>query len=86
MDANTYQVKKVLGLDANRHGPSAMGEYLRVGGLIIDSTKPLDVPFSELGVPDKKLLDGINLYDYVPREKVRQLLSGLFSNVHPTRI
>jgi 3-polyprenyl-4-hydroxybenzoate decarboxylase len=78
VDANTYQVEKVLGLDANRHDPSAMGEYLRVGGLIIDITKPLDVPFPELGVPDKKLLDGINLYDHVPREKVRQLLSGCF--------
>jgi 2,5-furandicarboxylate decarboxylase 1 len=86
VDANTYQVEKVLGLDANRHDPSAMGQYLRVGGLIIDSTKPLDVPFPELGVPDKKMLDAINLYDYVPREKVKQLLSGLFSSVHPTRI
>ncbi len=86
MDANTYQVEKVLGLDANRHDPSAMGEYLRVGGLIIDSTKPVGVPFPELGVPDKELVDSVNLYDYVPREKVRQLPSGLFASVHPTRI
>lgn len=86
VDANTYQVEKVLGLDANRHDPSAMGEYLRVGGLIIDSTKPLDVPFPELGVPDQRLLERMNLYDYVPRDKVSQLLSGLFASVHPTRI
>lgn len=85
VDANTHQVQKIGDLDANRHDPAPV-EYLRVGGLIIDSTKPVDKPFPEIGYPDEALLERLKLTDYVPEEKVRRLLTGLFAQIHPTII
>lgn len=86
VDGNTAQVQVVRGLDANRHDPAPMGEYLRTGGVIIDATKPVDLPYPELGYPGEDALKRVPLEEYVPAEKVREVLSGLFVNIHPTRI
>lgn len=80
VDANTAQVQKMLDLSANRHDPAPV-EFCRVGGLIIDATKPTDKPFPEIGTPDHAVLERIRLSDYVSLEEQQRILSGLGANV-----
>ena len=47
-----------------------------MGGLVVDSTKPVGECFDEVGYPDPQVVDRIRLQDYVSSEKVDQLLAG----------
>ena len=63
-DADSAQVQIIRDLQANRQDPSAE-KYLRVGGLIIDSTKPVGKPFPDIGKPPDDALARIRLEDFV---------------------
>ncbi len=63
-DADSAQVQIIRDLQANRQDPSTE-KYLRVGGLIIDSTKPVGKPFPDIGKPPDAALARIRLEDFV---------------------
>jgi 2,5-furandicarboxylate decarboxylase 1 len=64
IDAESGQVQIVKNLLSNRQD-SSTERYLRVGGLIIDATKPVDKPFPEIGRPPADALSRIRLEDFV---------------------
>jgi UbiD family decarboxylase len=64
VDADSAQVQILRDLQANRQDPSTE-RHLRVGGLIIDSTKPVGKPFPEIGKPPDGALARIRLEDFV---------------------
>jgi hypothetical protein len=47
-----------------------------LGGLVVDSTKPVGEVFDEVGYPDPKVVDRIRLQDYISPDKVDQLMAG----------
>ncbi len=47
-----------------------------MGGLVVDTTKPVGECFDEVGYPDAKVVDRIKLQDYVSADKVDQLTAG----------
>ena len=63
-DADSAQVQIIRDLQANRQDPSTE-KYLRVGGLIIDATKPVGKPFPDIGKPPDDALARIRLEDFV---------------------
>ena len=64
VDADSAQVQIIRDLQANRQDPSTE-RYLRVGGLIIDATKPVGKPFPDIGKPPDNALARIRLEDFV---------------------
>jgi UbiD family decarboxylase len=64
VDADSAQVQIIRDLQANRQDPSTE-RYLRVGGLIIDSTKPVGKPFPDIGKTPDNALTRIRLEDFV---------------------
>ena len=60
--ADTAQVQIYRDLAANRQDPSTARE-MRVGGLMIDSTKPVGRPFPPLGRCPQEALERIALED-----------------------
>jgi UbiD family decarboxylase len=63
-DADSAQVQIIKDLQANRQDPSTE-KNLRVGGLIIDSTKPVGKPFPDIGKPPDSALSRIHLENFV---------------------
>jgi 2,5-furandicarboxylate decarboxylase 1 len=63
-DADSAQVQIIRDLQANRQDPSTE-RYMRVGGLIIDSTKPVGKPFPDIGKPPDGAMERIRLEDFV---------------------
>jgi 2,5-furandicarboxylate decarboxylase 1 len=61
-DADSPQVQIIRDLAANRQDPSNERD-MRVGGLFIDSTKPLGKPFPQLGRTPQAALDRVKLED-----------------------
>jgi 2,5-furandicarboxylate decarboxylase 1 len=66
-DADSAQVQIIRDLQANRQDPSTE-KYLRVGGLIIDATKPVGKPFPDIGKPPDDALARIRLEDLSARQ------------------
>ncbi len=64
VDADSGQVQIIRDLQANRQDPSTE-RALRVGGLIIDSTKPVGKPFPDIGKPPDGSMARIRLEDFV---------------------
>ena len=64
VDAESGQVQILRDLQANRQDPSTERQ-LKVGGLIIDSTKPVGKPFPEIGKPPEGPMARIRLEDFV---------------------
>lgn len=64
VDAESGQVQIIRDLQANRQDPSSE-RYLKVGGLVIDSTKPVGKPFPEIGRPPDDAMSRIRLEDFV---------------------
>jgi len=64
VDADSGQVQIIRDLQANRQDPST-DRALRVGGLIIDSTKPVGKPFPEIGKAPDDAIARIRLEDFV---------------------
>lgn len=62
VDADSPQVQVIRDLAANRQDPSTERD-MRVGGLLIDSTKPVGRPFPELGSVPSAALERIRLED-----------------------
>ncbi len=60
VDADTAQVQIYRDLAANRQDPSTERE-MRVGGLMIDSTKPIGKPFPPLGRHPREALERVRL-------------------------
>lgn len=71
-DADSAQVQIIRDLQANRQDPSTE-KYLRVGGLIIDSTKPVGKPFPGIGKPPDDALARIRLEDFVSAAELGKL-------------
>jgi 2,5-furandicarboxylate decarboxylase 1 len=72
VDADSAQVQIIRDLQANRQDPSTE-KYLRVGGLIIDSTKPVGKPFPDIGKPPDSGLQRIRLEDFVTAEELGKI-------------
>lgn len=83
VDANTDQVQVIKNLDANRHDPSAF-EYMKVGGFIIDATRPAGKPFPDLSYPGKELLERIKAEEYLDKKTIEIIKAGLGYDIHPS--
>ena len=64
VDSESGQVQIIKSLLSNRQD-SSTERYLRVGGLVIDATKPVDKPFPEIGRPPPEAISRIRLEDFV---------------------
>jgi 3-polyprenyl-4-hydroxybenzoate decarboxylase len=63
-----------LGIDPSAEEALDRGET--IGGLVIDSTRPVDKPFAEVGYPSQDVLKRIHASDYLSREEIDRLTSG----------
>jgi 2,5-furandicarboxylate decarboxylase 1 len=72
VDADSPQVQIIRDLQANRQDPSTE-RYLKVGGLIIDSTKPVGKPFPDIGKPPEPAMAKIRLEDFVSAAELGKL-------------
>jgi len=72
VDADSAQVQIIRDLQANRQDPSTE-RYMRVGGLIIDSTKPVGKPFPDIGKPPDDAVARIRLEDFVSAAELGQI-------------
>ena len=72
VDADSGQVQIIKDLLANRQDPSTE-RYLRVGGLVIDSTKPVGKPFPDIGKPPADALERIKLEDFISPGEIERL-------------
>ena len=77
------QTYVVDGLSPLRQDPSAKGETIfgthimgPIGGLVVDSTKPVAQVFDEIGYPEKTVLEKIKLKSFVDDETVGKLVTG----------
>jgi 2,5-furandicarboxylate decarboxylase 1 len=73
--AGTDQVQIIKGLRANANDPSSLRDLL-VGGLIIDSIKPIGRPFPERGMPPDEVLERVRVTDFLSTEEVNAIPSG----------
>ena len=74
VDADSGQVQIIRDLQANRQDPSTE-RALRVGGLIIDSTKPVGKPFPEIGKPPDGSMERIRLEDFISAAELGKIAS-----------
>lgn len=72
VDADSAQVQIIKDLQANRQDPSTE-KYLRVGGLVIDSTKPVGKPFPDIGKTPAEALARFRLEDFVSAAELEKL-------------
>jgi UbiD family decarboxylase len=63
-----------LGIDPSAEEALHSGET--IGGLVIDSTKPINKPFAEVGYPSQDVLKRIHAGDYLSREEIGRLTTG----------
>ena len=75
VDADSAQVQIIRDLQANRQDPSTE-RYMRVGGLIIDSTKPVGKPFPDIGKPPDDAVARIRLEDFVSAAELGKIAGG----------
>jgi len=75
VDADSAQVQIIRDLQANRQDPSTE-RYMRVGGLIIDSTKPVGKPFPDIGKPPGDAVARIRLEDFVSAAELGKIAGG----------
>jgi 2,5-furandicarboxylate decarboxylase 1 len=75
VDTNSNRMQIINDLKADRQDPSSQGNFL-VGGLIIDSTKPVDRPFPEIGSPPSEVVERVEINDFLSREDVSKIPSG----------
>jgi hypothetical protein len=47
-----------------------------VGGLIIDSTKPVNRPFPEMGSPPNEVMEKLKIQDFISMEDIGRIPSG----------
>ncbi len=71
-DADSAQVQIIRDLQANRQDPSTE-RYMRVGGLIIDATKPVGKPFPDIGKPPDSGVARMRLEDFVSAAELGKL-------------
>jgi UbiD family decarboxylase len=74
VDADSAQVQIIRDLQANRQDPSTE-RYMRVGGLIIDSTKPVGKPFPDIGKPPDDAVARIRLEEFVSAAELGKIAS-----------
>ena len=72
VDASTEQLTVFRDILANRQD-SSRARPLQVGGIFIDSTKPLGRGPMEIAVPEKEVLDRVRLEDYLTKDEVNRL-------------
>jgi 2,5-furandicarboxylate decarboxylase 1 len=81
VDTNSSRLQIIKDLNANRQDPSGQGAAsgqgdFSVGGLIIDSTKPVGRPFPEIGSPPDEVMEKLKIQDFVSMEDVNRIPSG----------
>jgi 2,5-furandicarboxylate decarboxylase 1 len=81
VDAATDQVQVIRSLRANANDPSSLHDVL-VGGLIIDSTKPIGRPFPEKGLPPGDVMKRVKLTDFLALEEINAVPSGKAPGSH----
>ena len=75
VDASTNRIQVIKDLLANRQDPSSEANFT-VGGLIIDSTKPINKPFPEIGAVPPAVMEKIKIHDYLAAEEISRVPSG----------
>ena len=75
VDTSANRVQIINDLKANRHDPSSERNFL-VGGMIIDSTKPVDRPFPEIGSPPAEVMQRLKIHDFFSKDEINSLASG----------
>ncbi len=72
VDAESGQVQIIKNILSNRQDPSTE-RFLRVGGLIIDATKPVGKPFPEIGMPPEDAMSRVRLEDFVSTDQLEKV-------------
>lgn len=72
VDAESGQVQILKSLLSNRQDPSTE-RFLRVGGLIIDATKPVGKPFPEIGMPPEDAMSRVQLENFVSANELEKI-------------
>jgi 2,5-furandicarboxylate decarboxylase 1 len=75
VDPDSGQIQIIKNLTPNRNDPSSERDS-GVGGLIIDSTKPVDKPFPEIGSPPQEVLERMKIHDFLSSEEISRIPSG----------
>jgi len=75
VDAASNRIQVIKDLKANRHDPSAEGNFI-TGGLIVDSTKPVDKPFPEIGAPPDEVMERMDVHDFLSGDEINRIQSG----------
>jgi UbiD family decarboxylase len=75
VDSSSNRIQIIKDLKANRHDPASEQNFL-TGGLIIDSTKPVDKPFPEIGSPPAEILERIKIQNFLKGEEINQVPTG----------
>jgi 2,5-furandicarboxylate decarboxylase 1 len=75
VDASTNRVQVIKDLLSSRQDPSSEANFL-VGGLIIDSTKPVSKPFPEIGSVPPEVMERCKITDYLSAEEINRVPSG----------
>ena len=63
------QIQIIRHMRANANDPSSERD-VTVGGMIIDSTKPADKPFPEIGSPPRDVLERVKVQDFLSSEEI----------------
>lgn len=75
VDANTGRVQVIKDLLSNRQDPSSESEF-KVGGLIIDSTKPVNKPFPEIGSVPSDVMERCKVEEYLSTDEINRVPLG----------
>jgi 2,5-furandicarboxylate decarboxylase 1 len=74
VDPSTNRIQIVKDLLPDRQDPSMESNV--VGGLIVDSTKPVNKPFPEIGSPPREVVEKLKIHDFVTREEIAKVPVG----------
>jgi 2,5-furandicarboxylate decarboxylase 1 len=77
VDNASNRIQVIQGLRPS-YDETSCGENLTVGGLIIDSTKPIDAPFPEMGAPPRDVVDRLKIGDFISIDEINKIASGKY--------
>ncbi len=75
VDASTNRIQIVKDLLGDRQDPSVESN-LTVGGLIVDSTRPINKLFPEIGFPPLEVIEKFRIHGFASREEIDRIPTG----------
>ncbi len=79
VDPNSNQLQLLKELRAS-YDDFSSAENSTVGGLIIDSTKPVGLPFPEIGFPPPEVMSRLTIRNFLSNEEISNIAPGKYPN------